>query len=129
MDDCCRLVLPYNAVAASNRRNRSLMTLPGWGRKVLLLAIIPVPLNLYEKDGKKHFFGTWILERGSNPRSPTFQAGSFNHCTRVPVPQGPGSHVSVGAAATYRLLLSLNCSITKLGLLQIHCKDYLKLES
>ena len=37
MDDCCRLVLPYNAVTASNRRNRSLMTLPGWGRKVLLL--------------------------------------------------------------------------------------------
>ena len=43
MDDCCRLVLPYNAVTASNRRNRSLMTLPRWGRKVLLLAIIPVP--------------------------------------------------------------------------------------
>ena len=31
--------MPYTA---SNRRNRSLMTLPGWGRKVLLLAIIPV---------------------------------------------------------------------------------------
>ena len=43
MDDCCRLVLPYNAVTASNLRNRSLMTLPEWGQKVLLLAIIPVP--------------------------------------------------------------------------------------
>ena len=43
LDDCCRLVLPYNAVHSINRRNRSLMTLPGWGRKVLLLAIIPVP--------------------------------------------------------------------------------------
>ena len=32
--------MPYTA---SNRRNRSLMTLPRWGRKVLLLAIIPVP--------------------------------------------------------------------------------------
>ena len=31
---------------AFNRRNRSLMTLPGWGRKVLPLAIIPVPLML-----------------------------------------------------------------------------------
>ena len=29
-----------------NNPNRSLMTLPGWGRKVLLLAIIPVPLSL-----------------------------------------------------------------------------------
>ena len=28
--------------------------------------------------GKKHF------ERGSNPRSPTLQAGSFMHCTRAP---------------------------------------------
>ena len=36
-------MLPYNAVTASNRRNRSLMTLPEWGQKVLLLAIIPVP--------------------------------------------------------------------------------------
>ena len=32
--------MPY---IASNRRDRSLMTLPIWGRKVLLLAIIPVP--------------------------------------------------------------------------------------
>ena len=32
--------MPYTA---SNRRNRSLMNLPGWGQKVLLLAIIPVP--------------------------------------------------------------------------------------
>ena len=27
---------------------------------------------------------TWRLKWGSNPRSPTFQAGSFNHCTRAP---------------------------------------------
>ena len=27
------------------------------------------------------FFETWKPEWGSNPRSPTFQAGSFNHCT------------------------------------------------
>ena len=43
LDDCCRLVLPYIQYTASNRRNRSLMTLPGWGRKVLLLAITPMP--------------------------------------------------------------------------------------
>ena len=27
------------------------------------------------------FFETRIPERGTNSRSPTFQAGSFNHCT------------------------------------------------
>ena len=32
------------------------------------------------------FFGTWMPKWGSNPRSPTFQAGSFNHCTRAPAP-------------------------------------------
>ena len=31
------------------------------------------------------FFETWRSERGSNPRSTTFQAGSFNHCTRAPI--------------------------------------------
>ena len=30
------------------------------------------------------FFETLMPERGSSPRSPTFQAGSFNHCTRTP---------------------------------------------
>ena len=30
------------------------------------------------------FFETWRPEWGSNPGSPTFQAGSFNHCTRAP---------------------------------------------
>ena len=43
LDVCCRLVLLYKAVTAFNRRNRSLMTLSGWGRKILLLAIISVP--------------------------------------------------------------------------------------
>ena len=41
--DYCFCTMPYRAF---NRRNRSLMTFPGWGRKVLLLAIIPVPLNI-----------------------------------------------------------------------------------
>ena len=43
LDDCCRLVLLHKAVKAFNRRNRFLMTLSGWGRKILLLAIISVP--------------------------------------------------------------------------------------
>ena len=30
------------------------------------------------------FFETWRPDWGSNPQSPTFQAGSFNHCTRAP---------------------------------------------
>ena len=39
-DDCCRLVLPCHAVQDATDR-----TLPRWGRKVLLLAVIPVPLE------------------------------------------------------------------------------------
>ena len=31
-------------------------------------------------------FETWMPERSSNPRSPTFQAGSFNHYIRAPAP-------------------------------------------
>ena len=30
------------------------------------------------------FFETEMPERGTNPRTPTFQADSFNHCTRAP---------------------------------------------
>ena len=45
-------------------------------------------LNPYEWAGEKlFFFETWMPEWGSNPRSPTFQTGSFNHCTWVPSPK------------------------------------------
>ena len=46
------------------------------------------PYNIYslKVSGEETFcfFETWWPEWGSNPRSSTFQAGSFNHCTRVP---------------------------------------------
>ena len=32
------------------------------------------------------FFETWRPGWDSNPQSPSFQAGSFNHCTRTPAP-------------------------------------------
>ena len=35
---------------------------------------------------KFSFFETWMPKCGTNPRSPTFQADSFNHCTRDPAP-------------------------------------------
>ena len=43
-------------------------------------------LNLLRVSGEETccFFETWRPEWGSSPRSPTFQAGSFNHCTRAP---------------------------------------------
>ena len=46
---------------------------------------IPTILNL-RVSGEKNFdfFEIWMLEWGSNPRSLTFQAGSFNHCNRAP---------------------------------------------
>ena len=37
-----------------------------------------------EREETICFLETWRQEWGSNPRSPTFQAGSFNHCTRAP---------------------------------------------
>ena len=48
---------------------------------------LPTILNLYEWAGKTNlcFFENWMPERGTNPRSPTFQACSFNHCTKAPV--------------------------------------------
>ena len=50
------------------------------------LSVTEVPHNteFYEWAGKKHFVS---LKWGSSPRSPTFQAGSFNYCTTVH--QGP----------------------------------------
>ena len=43
-------------------------------------------LNHYEWAGKKHFVSLKVgrPEWGSIQRSPTFQAGSFNHWTRAP---------------------------------------------
>ena len=49
-----------------------------WSRR------LPTILNVYEWAGKKKYALTWRPEWGLNPRSPTFQAGSFNHCTRAP---------------------------------------------
>ena len=43
--------MPYTAC---NRRNRSLKTLPGWGRQVLLLAIIPLPLKWVNNTHRRH---------------------------------------------------------------------------
>ena len=36
-----------------------------------------------ERGRNNLFHSTWRPEWGSNPRSPTFQAGSFNRCTRA----------------------------------------------
>ena len=43
LDDCCRLVLPYNAVHIIPQTKQIPNDPPRRGRKVLLLAIIPVP--------------------------------------------------------------------------------------
>ena len=66
--------MPYTA---SNRRNRSLMTLPRWGQKVLLLAIIPVPhlTNGMNKDTQQTWhinpmpvqFWTSVVDGGPTP--------------------------------------------------------------
>ena len=43
---------------------------------------LPTILTLYER-AEFCFLETWMPERGSNPRSPAFQARCFNHCTRA----------------------------------------------
>ena len=57
-----------------------------WGQ-VRYLSVTEVPHNIESLwvSGEETFcfFETCRSEWGSNPRSPTFQAGSFNHCTRA----------------------------------------------
>ena len=63
-----------------------------WGRSenvISRLWRLPEILNLYEWAGNKHFVyvvETWTSEWGSNPRYPTFKAGSY--CTRAPALKG-----------------------------------------
>ena len=48
---------------------------------------LPTILNIYKWAEKKHVVSLKLeCQSGSNPRSPTFQAGSFNHCTSPPPP-------------------------------------------
>ena len=56
-----------------------------WGRHATYRSRrLPTIFNLHEWAEIFCFFETWIPERGLNPRSATFQAGSFNQCTRAP---------------------------------------------
>ena len=60
-------------------------------------------------------------EHGTNPRSPTFQAGSFNHCTMGPRPSFPWKTQLVSAWQIIYIYLGANRRQTKLvlqGLLQ-----------
>ena len=51
-----------------------------WSRR------LPTISNLYEWGGKKHYISLKLeCQSGVDPRSPTFQASSVNHCTRAPV--------------------------------------------
>ena len=45
-------------------------------------------LRVSGKEIFRFFKKYWRLERVSNPRSSTFQAGSFSHCTRAPAHDG-----------------------------------------
>ena len=58
------------------------MAVWGWAR---YLSVTEAPPNIesLRVSGEETlcFFETWMPERGSDSRSPTFQAGSFNHYT------------------------------------------------
>ena len=60
---------------------------PWWSEVISRSWRLLTILNLHEWAGQEHYvcvFETWRPEWGSNPRSPTFQAGRFTHCTRAP---------------------------------------------
>ena len=67
-----------------------------WGR-ARHLSITETPHNIESLrvrggGGRKNsLFETWRPEWGSNRWSPTFQTGSFNHCTRAPAQLYVGS--------------------------------------
>ena len=48
-------------------------------------------------------FETWRSECGSNPRSPTFQEGGFNHCTRSPTTVAMETAWAVISMIIYRI--------------------------
>ena len=55
-----------------------------WGRaRYFSVTEAPTNIEYLRVSGEETFcfFENWMPERGSKPRSPTFQAGSFNHCT------------------------------------------------
>ena len=54
----------------------------------------PTILSTSERGKTICFFEDWMPERGSNSRSPNFQAGSFHHCTRAPPNSLNHQHVS-----------------------------------
>ena len=74
------------------------MTLPSWHRirksSPCCLRRCTLPLGhggsphywIFKSERVRNilFFETWRPEWDLKPRSPTFQAGSFNHCTRAP---------------------------------------------
>ena len=69
----------------------SIRALVVWGRaRSLLVTEVPHNIESLRVSGEKTFvfFETWRPEWGSNTRSPTFQAGCFNHSTRAP-PSSP----------------------------------------
>ena len=54
---------------------------PG-GLRPSTISVMKAPHNNEYLRKKVWFFGTWMKVRGTHPRSPTFQEGSFfNHCT------------------------------------------------
>ena len=61
---------------------------PGGLRRTRYLSVTEAPHNFIftsEQGINILFFETWMPASGINPRSPTFQAGSFSLFTRVPV--------------------------------------------
>ena len=64
-------------------------------------------------------FETWRPEWGANPRSPTFQAGSFNDCARVPLVACSTQRVNP-ETGVWRWVTTLRTTVFAQKTLQIH---------
>ena len=86
-----------------------------WGR-ARYLSVMEAPHNIESLRVRKEesfcFFETWRSELGSDLRSPIFQAGSFNHCTRAPAFVVNESLRKFNLNAIYQQII--------LGLLKLH---------
>ena len=70
-----------NEMTVPSRHRIQNSSLAVWGR-TRYLSVTEAPHTI--ESLRVSLFETWMPERWSNPRSPTFKAGSFNHCTRAP---------------------------------------------
>ena len=83
-----------------------------WRSEVEHVTEAPHNIESPEWAEKKHLFETWRPGCGSNPRSPSYQAGSFNHCTRTPASKNFMDDIETGDVWLFTITMWLIAIIT-----------------